>query len=172
MAAPVDRVWEEIADLDTILVAAPGLIPDPGGGARSAPVTLQVRWGPLAWAVHGHAALRQLHPPHGLLVVVALPELALEYRGRVELTSTGADRAAVRYQGHLRCAHRYARRWPAFLEAVVEDHVRAVLAIVRRRAEARHQARVRLGAPGAGRSERRAGPPPGLRAMPVAERWA
>ena len=155
IAAPIGSVWEEVATLEAILSPVAGLVADAGLGGRSASLAVQFRWGPMAWVAHGAVAIHQVSAPRHLLVVANLDELSLTYRGEVDLVSTGADRTTLGLRGRVRCGHWLARRCPAMLEGIVEDHARAVAARVRRRAEGRHQAGVRLSDPG------RAGPATG-----------
>lgn len=87
--------------------------------------------------------------------MVDLPSLALTYRCTLDLTPLGADVTKLRGKGQLRCAHRWIRRrQPKLLDAVVENHLRAIANRAARRAKARWQARVRLGGELAGPDRR------------------
>ena len=152
VSAPVEWVWEELATLDVILAATPSaLVTEVALGGRMASLTLRRGWGPLSRVTQGHATLQPVHLRHHLLVGLHLPDLGLDYHGRIDLLPAGADQTRLRYQAHLRCPHRGARRSPMVLRSLVEDHVRAVIGTAQRRAERHHLARISLGGSGADR---------------------
>jgi hypothetical protein len=116
-----------------------------GLGDREARVDVRLVWGPLSCTVAGHAVFGRIQPTAHVFMLMSFPELDLDYRCAFDLAAAAADMTNLRSEGRLRCGHRRLRRCPAYLTALVENHLRAVGAATSSRAQGHYQAQVRLG---------------------------
>jgi hypothetical protein len=142
--APVETVWDELT-FDAVLAPLAHRRADMGLGDREARVDVRLVWGPLSCTVAGHAVFGRIQPTAHVFMLVSFPELDLDYRCAFDLAAAAADVTNLRSEGRLRCGHRRVRRCPAYLTALVENHLRAVGAATNSRAQGHYQAQVRLG---------------------------
>lgn len=144
ISAPVEMVWEELT-FDAVLAPLVNRRADVGLGEREARVDVRLVWEPLSCTVAGHAVFGRIRQTVHVFMLVSFPELDLDYRCAFDLAAAAADVTNLRSEGRLRCGHRRVRRCPAYLTALVENHLRAVGAATSARAQGHYQARVRLG---------------------------